>query len=680
LNEAAGLTEWLDSIDGQIQPPDEIVIVDGGSRDGTLEALQDWSAGRSEVLIVSAPGANIAQGRNLAIARCQGEIIAVTDAGVTLDPSWLERLVAVLVAHSQVDVAAGFFVAEARNVFERSLGATTLPTAADVDPTRFLPSSRSVAFRRAAWNAVGGYPAWLDYCEDVVFDLALRGAGHRFVWVPGALAHFRPRPSFGAFCVQYYRYARGDGKADLWRRRHLTRYAVYLLGLPLLWSGRRNPVVLLMGVAAGLLYVRRPVQRLLAMEATPSASIRQGTGGGETGLERSRSAIAQALLLIPVIRIVGDIAKMLGYPAGVAWRLRRGPQASSQAVGDGSDALTPTLFQRETGSRATRSQAATGAATFSLSPRRPITLSPSRSVAPSVRLLDLSVIIVSYNTRERLRACLATLEQSVGVPEMETFVVDNASTDGSAAMVQAGFPRVKLIRSPRNGGYAYANNLALHQSSGRSVLLLNPDTELGPTALSEMLAYLHAHPEAAAVGPKLVRADGSLDLACRRSFPTPEIAFYRICGLSRLFPGSRRFGRYNLTYLDPDVETEVDALTGAFMLLRREAIEQVGLLDEQFFMYGEDLDWAYRLKEHGWQIRYNPTVTVLHHKGESSRQSAAHATVAFYRAMHLFYAKHYRARTGFILDWLILGAIYGRLGWSLVRNALRPSEERRVAV
>jgi GT2 family glycosyltransferase len=149
-------------------------------------------------------------------------------------------------------------------------------------------------------------------------------------------------------------------------------------------------------------------------------------------------------------------------------------------------------------------------------------------------------------------------------------------------------------------------------------------------------------------------------------------------GLSWLFPRSRRFGRYNLTYLDPDMEADVDALSGACMLVRREAVERVGLLDERFFMYGEDLDWAFRIKKGGWRIRYNPKVSVLHYKGEASRQSSERATVAFYQAMHLFYAKHYRARSRLGLDRVIVASIYGRMAWSLARNALRPANRRRV--
>jgi N-acetylglucosaminyl-diphospho-decaprenol L-rhamnosyltransferase len=290
----------------------------------------------------------------------------------------------------------------------------------------------------------------------------------------------------------------------------------------------------------------------------------------------------------------------------------------------------------------------------------------------------LSVVIVSYNTREHLRRCLQCVERSEGLA-LETFVVDNASDDGSADMVAEEFPEVQLVRSDWNGGYAYANNLALRQAVGPYLLLLNPDTEFGPEALADMVRYLDRHQEAAAAGPRIVLPDGQLDLACRRGFPTPEVAFYRLFGLSHLFPHSKRFGRYNLTYLDPDVETEVDSVVGAFMLVRREAMEQVGLLDEDFFMYGEDLDWAYRMKEQGWTIRYNPAVSVVHQKGASSRQRSQRTTVAFYRSMHLFHAKHFRARTFRPLNWLIVTTIYFRMLWSLGKNALRAPAARRVA-
>jgi hypothetical protein len=179
-----------------------------------------------------------------------------------------------------------------------------------------------------------------------------------------------------------------------------------------------------------------------------------------------------------------------------------------------------------------------------------------------------------------------------------------------------------------------------------------------------MLDFMVAHPEAGAAGPRLVLLDGSLDLACRRALPTPEVCLYRMLGLSRLFPRSRRFGRYNMTYLDPEQVAEVGSLVGAFMLVRREAIAGAGLLDEQFFMYGEDLDWSARIQQAGWKVYYNPAVVVKHVKRAASRHSTR-AQVEFYRAMDVFYRKHYAGTTPWWLHTLIVSLI--SLRWWLER-------------
>jgi GT2 family glycosyltransferase len=245
-------------------------------------------------------------------------------------------------------------------------------------------------------------------------------------------------------------------------------------------------------------------------------------------------------------------------------------------------------------------------------------------------------------------------------------------------MVYHEFPQVRVIDNVDNLGYPAANNQGLEAFGlgtdapvdqwPRYALLLNPDTVLPPGALAEMLAFMDAHPEAGAAGPRLVLADGSLDWACRRSFPSPEVSAYRLTGLSRLFPRSPRFGRYNMTYLDPNETTEVDAVVGAFMMVRREAIRDAGLLDDTFFMYGEDLDWAFRIKAAGWKVYYNAEVTVLHYKEASSKQSAR-APEEFYRAMHIFYNKHYADQTPWWLHYLVLGGINFR--WWLARRGLR---------
>lgn len=295
-------------------------------------------------------------------------------------------------------------------------------------------------------------------------------------------------------------------------------------------------------------------------------------------------------------------------------------------------------------------------------------------------MLDLSIIIVNYNTRDLLKNCLTSVYQSQGKFTFKVIVVDNASPDRSAQMVAAEFPQADLIVSEINGGFAYANNLGLRrvgledngqtqQPKSRYVLLLNPDTLLPPAALVEMINFMDAHPGVGAAGPKLVRPDGSLDLACRRSFPTPEVSAYRLVGLSKLFPRSRLFGRYNMTFADPDELLEVDALVGAFMMIRQEAIVQVGLLDETYFMYGEDLDWAYRIKANGWQIYYNPAVTVIHVKRAASRHSPK-AKIEFYRAMDIFYRKFYANTTPLWLHGLIIAGINLPWRWTWLKYNL----------
>src|SRR5262249_51907740 len=224
LDEAGSIHALLESVAVQTRRPDEIVVVDGGSRDGTVARLRSWAA-RLPLRVIEAPGANISRGRNLAVQATDAELIAVTDAGVRLAHDWLEQLLACM--SPTVDVVSGFFVPDTDSVFERAMAATVLPALSDVRANAFLPSSRSVLFRRAAWQHVGGYPEWLDYCEDVVFDLALKRAGCHFRFASKAIVHFRPRGTLKAFFLQYFRYARGDGKADLWRARHAIRYAVY---------------------------------------------------------------------------------------------------------------------------------------------------------------------------------------------------------------------------------------------------------------------------------------------------------------------------------------------------------------------------------------------------------------------------------------------------------------------
>ncbi len=305
LNEAHSLPRLLDGVAAQSRHPDEVVICDGGSTDGTIAILE--AEDRFPLRLLQQPGANISQGRNKAIENAVGEIIAVTDAGVRLDSRWLERILTPF-EQGETSVVAGFFRPDPRTTFETALGATVLPELQDIQPEQFLPSSRSVAFRREAWDVVGGYPEWLDYCEDLVFDFRLRAEYGPFIFVPDALVYFRPRPTLRAFVVQYYRYARGDGKADLWRLRHAIRYVTYLGVGPLIGlAGALNSpawwAAYLIAVP-GMLWV--PWRRLTRMwDDLPLLGK------------------LQAVLLVPLIRIAGDIAKMTGYAAGIWWRWQR---------------------------------------------------------------------------------------------------------------------------------------------------------------------------------------------------------------------------------------------------------------------------------------------------------------------------------------------------------------------
>lgn len=315
-----------------------------------------------------------------------------------------------------------------------------------------------------------------------------------------------------------------------------------------------------------------------------------------------------------------------------------------------------------------------------------------RGTLVACKMLDLGIVIVNYKTKALLHDCLRSVYDSEGDFAFQACVVDNASGDGSAAMVRADFPQAVVIEQAENRGYAFANNLGLRHfgfssvagqapapHAPRFVLLLNPDTLLPPRALAQMLAFAEEKPGCGAAGPRLVRQDGTLDRACRRSFPDPATSFYRLTGLSSLFHKHPRFGRYNLTHVPDTLTIEVDSVVGAFMLMRREALGEAGLLDEAFFMYGEDVDLAYRIKEAGWSVWYNAAVTVLHYKGESSRQRSHASIVHFYEAMDIFHQKHYASRVPKVATWLIRFAIWALCGATLARNWLRAPHRRGVA-
>jgi glycosyltransferase involved in cell wall biosynthesis len=308
LNEGEALSVLLDSIIKQSYPPDEVVICDGGSEDQTLSVLDSYQD-RLPLKVIQRPGANISEGRNAAIRVASYPLIAVTDAGVRLSPSWLEHLIAPL-RNPQNRVSAGFFLPDAQGPFEVAMGAAVLPQVNDINPATFMPSSRSVAFRREAWEQVGGYPEWLDYCEDLVFDFRLFKLCGPFAFVPEAVVFFRPRTSLSAFLKQYYLYSRGDGKAHLFPRRHAIRYLTYGPVLPLLIgvSIIHHPLWSVILFAGGLYMFWTPYRRLFQQWQA---------------LTTIQKLVA--ILWIAVIRIGGDVAKMAGYPAGVLWRLRNHP-------------------------------------------------------------------------------------------------------------------------------------------------------------------------------------------------------------------------------------------------------------------------------------------------------------------------------------------------------------------
>jgi len=269
---------------------------------------------------------------------------------------------------------------------------------------------------------------------------------------------------------------------------------------------------------------------------------------------------------------------------------------------------------------------------------------------------DVSVAIVHYETPAVLKACLAALRSSTAV-ELETFVVDNASRNFEDSALMSAPDEVTLIRNSRNAGFAVASNQALRAASGRYLLLLNPDTFVEPDTLTTLVTYMDQKPSVGCVTARLVMENGRLDLACRRAFPTPARAFYRLTLLSRMFPRSRRFGAYNLTYLDETQEAEIDSPCGAFMMVRASLRDSVGLLDERYFMYGEDLDWAYRIKGAGWKIMYVPTARATHVKRASSRANRARTIRAFHEAMRIFYRDHYAESYPRPMTWLIFRVI-----------------------
>ena len=302
FNEEANIRRLFASILEQTRIPDEVTVCDGGATDNTVAIMSEYSD-QIPLTILIRPGVNISAGRNVAIRESSGDIIAVTDAGVRLGTNWIELITACFKQQNTCH-AAGFFCADAYTTFETAMGATVLPALKDIRPQTFLPSSRSVAFRKEAWEKVGGYPEWLDYSEDVVFDRKMIKCFGQFTFVPQALVQFQPRSTMQQFARQYYNYASGDGHAGLFLHIHFIRYFTYLVAVPLgIYTALTvNPFIWLLGLIALIAYIRRPIARVRILWANLQT------------LDRIK-----AMLLIPTIRIVGDLAKMAGYPIGI-WK------------------------------------------------------------------------------------------------------------------------------------------------------------------------------------------------------------------------------------------------------------------------------------------------------------------------------------------------------------------------
>ena len=285
-------------------------------------------------------------------------------------------------------------------------------------------------------------------------------------------------------------------------------------------------------------------------------------------------------------------------------------------------------------------------------------------------MVKLSVVIVNYNVCYFLEQTLLSVRRAVeklGQP-VEVFVVDNNSVDGSVAMVQARFPEVVLVANRDNPGFSKANNQALRRATGQYQLLLNPDTVVEEDTFRACCDFMDAHPECGGLGVKMLDGQGRFLPESKRALPTPAVAFYKMFGLARLMPRSPTFGRYHLGFLSPEETHEVEVLSGAFMLLRQTALEGVGLLDEDYFMYGEDIDLSYRLTRGGWKNYYFPGTRIIHYKGESTKRTSVNFVFVFYRAMVIFARKHFAPGQAGLFSLLINAAIWLRAGAALLER------------
>lgn len=285
--------------------------------------------------------------------------------------------------------------------------------------------------------------------------------------------------------------------------------------------------------------------------------------------------------------------------------------------------------------------------------------------------MKLSVIIVNYNVVHFLEQCLNSVVKALKDIDSEVFVVDNNSVDGSVAMVKEKFPQVKLIENKKNYGFSYANNQAIKQAKGEYILLLNPDTLVEEDTFEKCIDFMDQHPDAGGLGVKMIDGKGNFLPESKRGLPTPFVAFCKIFGLSMLFPKSKKFGKYHLGYLDKDKIWKVDVLSGAFMLLRKKVLDEIGYLDEEFFMYGEDIDISYRITQSGYTNYYFPETTIIHYKGESTKKGSINYVRVFYNAMIIFAKKHFSKKHAKSFSFLINFAIYFRAFIAIISRVVK---------
>ena len=285
--------------------------------------------------------------------------------------------------------------------------------------------------------------------------------------------------------------------------------------------------------------------------------------------------------------------------------------------------------------------------------------------------MELSVIIVNYNVKHFLEQCLHSVLKASENIESEIFVVDNNSVDGSSQLIREKFPQIHFIENKVNVGFSKANNQAIQLSKGKFVLLLNPDTIVEEDTFSKIINFMEIHPEAGGLGVKMINGKGSFLPESKRGLPTPWVAFYKMFGISTLFPKSKKFGKYHLSYLNEDETHEVDVLAGAFMLLRKETLEKIGLLDETFFMYGEDIDLSYRITLGGYKNYYFPGTTIIHYKGESTKKGSLNYVKVFYNAMIIFANKHFSGGKANVFSIVIHLAIYFRAFLAMTKTVFK---------